>query len=632
MASGILKVKILGDASNLHKSLGDTESRLGKFGKVLTGALVVGGAAAAGGLAAVAKAGLSFNSSIEQTTVSLKTMLGSQQKANDLIADMTKFAAETPFEFPELADATKKLVAFGFEGKDIIPTMTKLGDLAAALNIPIGELSELYGKAKVQGRLYMEDINQLTGRGIPVIQEFAKQFGVSEGEVRKLVETGKIGFPELEEAIDSLTGAGGKFGGLMAEQSKTLAGQWSTLKDTFNQFAGVVTKPIFDYLVNTALPAAIGLMERLKEAFEDADSPVRNFFEKVSEYGGTLMTIFNPLGAILVEAVKMLYDWATENKEELYGFFEQFTPLLDTVQDVFETVWPAVQDAVQMFIDFFTGPTGQKIIVGLIEAIGEVLGLMRDVFADIWPVVKGIVQGFIDWFNGDQGQAVITLLLDGIKGAIGTLRDVWSAAWENVIQPAVEAFSEWWNSAAGQATIKTLVDGLKDAMQLLRDLWAAAWPAMESALKTAAPIISGLVGGMLKIIENMAQAVRDLLALLDMLANQGPTTNTSGANGYKWGNSTIYKKSEVPKAINRIPVFAEGGPIPGSGPIPITAHGGEYVLTRGDTSLMKQLIASIGGKGMGGGVTIYITGQGTAAGEAAADAFVKRLITAGVTL
>jgi len=47
----------------------------------------------------------------------------------------------------------------------------------------------------VQGRLFGEDINQLTGRGIPVIQELAKQFGVSESEVKKLVEQGKVGFP-----------------------------------------------------------------------------------------------------------------------------------------------------------------------------------------------------------------------------------------------------------------------------------------------------------------------------------------------------------------------------------------------------------------------------------------------------
>lgn len=609
MAKGILKVKILGDASGLHKSLGDTESRLGKFGKALTGAFVVGGAAAAGGLAMVTKAGFGFNSSIEQTTISLKTMLGSQQKANDLIAEMTKFAAETPFEFPELADATKKLIAFGVNAEDIIPTMTTLGDLAAALNVPVGELSELYGKAKVQGRLYMEDINQLTGRGIPVIQEFAKQFGVSEDKVRGLVEQGKIGFPELQTALKNLTGEGGKFAGLMEAQSKSMAGLFSTLKDEFNQIAGILTKPVFDWIANTILPKMIEGIGYLREQLQNADSPMRTFFDGLIEKAQFLGTIFNPLGAILVEAIKKLYDWAMTNKGELYGFFEQFTPLLDALQGVFETVWPAVQDAVQMFIDFFTGETGQIIIVGLIEGISGVLNLMSDVFADVWPYVKKLVQGFIDWFNSDQGQMVITTLLDGIKGAISTLRDVWGAAFDNVIKPAADAFVKWWNSPEGQQTIKTLVDDLKAAMQLLRDLWNEAWPAMKQAVEAISPYIGPLIGAILTMVSNLAQNIRDLLALLDRLANQGPTAG----GGYKWGPTTIYRDSDVP--YGNVPKYAAGGPIPGDGPVPIMAHGGEYVLTRGDTTLMQRLIAAVerggavGTTGSSRNITINVSGN-----------------------
>jgi len=69
----------------------------------------------------------------------------------------------------EVSQAGKSLKAFGFDAAAIVPTMTRLGDVAAGLNIPIGELSELYGKARTQGTLFSEDINQLTGRGIPII-------------------------------------------------------------------------------------------------------------------------------------------------------------------------------------------------------------------------------------------------------------------------------------------------------------------------------------------------------------------------------------------------------------------------------------------------------------------------------
>ena len=76
---------------------------------------------------------------------------------------------------------------------------------------PVNEIAELYGKARVQGRLFAEDINQLTGRGIPIIQELAKQFGVSDSEVKKLVESGKVGFPNIERSFMDMTSQGGKF-------------------------------------------------------------------------------------------------------------------------------------------------------------------------------------------------------------------------------------------------------------------------------------------------------------------------------------------------------------------------------------------------------------------------------------
>lgn len=46
-----------------------------------------------------------------------------------------------------------------------------------------------------------------------------------------MVEAGKVGFPELEKAFQSMTDQGGKFAGGMANQSKTLSGLLSTLQD-----------------------------------------------------------------------------------------------------------------------------------------------------------------------------------------------------------------------------------------------------------------------------------------------------------------------------------------------------------------------------------------------------------------
>lgn len=204
---------------------------------------------------------------METTNVSFKVLLGSAEAATKVLGDLKDFAASTPFEFPELADATRMLIAFGVSQDDLIPTLRRIGDISSGLSIPIGELAELYGKARVQGRLFAQDVNQLTGRGIPVIAEFAKQFGKAEKDVRKLVESGKIGFSNLERAFIDLTAEGGKFSGLMAAQSETLSGLWSTLTDTISAKLRALGELIVDtFHLKEAIKGVIAFVENFNNS------------------------------------------------------------------------------------------------------------------------------------------------------------------------------------------------------------------------------------------------------------------------------------------------------------------------------------------------------------------------------
>lgn len=167
----------------------------------------------------------------QQLEVAFKTMLGSAEQADALMQQLTRTAATTPFGLEDVAQGAKQLLAYGFEAEKVNETLIRLGDIAAGLSVPLNDLVYLYGTTMAQGRLYTQDLNQFTGRGIPMIAELAKQFGVAESKVKELVEAGKVGFPEVQKVIESLTDEGGKFGGLMEAQSKTITGQISNIED-----------------------------------------------------------------------------------------------------------------------------------------------------------------------------------------------------------------------------------------------------------------------------------------------------------------------------------------------------------------------------------------------------------------
>lgn len=196
----------------------------------------------------------------QQLEVAMETMLGSATKAQALMSQMVQTAATTPFGLQEVAGGAKQLLAYGLEAEKVNDTLIRLGDIAAGLSIPLGDLVYLYGTTMAQGRLYTQDLNQFTGRGIPMIKELAAQFGVAESKVKGLVEEGKVGFPEVQKVIENLTNEGGTFGGLMEKQSHTITGQISNIEDAFDMMFNEIGKESEGF-INDALEATSWLVE-----------------------------------------------------------------------------------------------------------------------------------------------------------------------------------------------------------------------------------------------------------------------------------------------------------------------------------------------------------------------------------
>ena len=210
---------------NANRNMNELEQTTGKVSKT------VAKLASAFAMKELASNILKVRGQFQQLEVSFTTMLNSAERADALLNQLAKTAATTPFGLEEVGQGAKQLLAYGVEAEKINETLIRLGDIAAGLSIPLNDLVYLYGTTLAQGQLYAQDLNQFTNRGIPMISELAKQFGVAESEVKGLVEAGKVGFPEVQKVIESLTGEGGKFGGLMEAQSKTITGQISNLED-----------------------------------------------------------------------------------------------------------------------------------------------------------------------------------------------------------------------------------------------------------------------------------------------------------------------------------------------------------------------------------------------------------------
>lgn len=239
----------------------------------------------------------------QKLEVAFETMLGSAEKADALMEQLVRTAATTPFGLEDVSQGAKQLLAYGLEAENVNETLIRLGDIAAGLSIPLGDLVYLYGTTMAQGRLYTQDLNQFTGRGIPMIGELAKQFGVAEGKVKELVESGKVGFPEVQKVIENLTGDGGKFGGLMEAQSKTILGQVANIEDAISMMFNEIGRQS-EGVINTTL----GGVSYMVENYERFGRTLLGVVATYGVYRTAVMTVAAAKGwATAAEALH--YNW-----------------------------------------------------------------------------------------------------------------------------------------------------------------------------------------------------------------------------------------------------------------------------------------------------------------------------------
>ncbi len=232
-------VRVRADDTGMQQDLAKTKARVSNMGAgiglSMRGIALGAGAAALAIGALTVKHGIGLAADLETTTIAFETMLGSAGAAKKMMADLTQFAAATPFELPQIQQATKVLLSFGITQDKILPTLRTLGDVSAGTGKDFGDLAVIFGQVKAKGKLMGGELLQFSEAGVPMVAQLAKQFGVAESRIAKMSEQGKISFAAVEKALASMSAEGGIFFDLMKRQSTTVTGLWSTWKDSANK-------------------------------------------------------------------------------------------------------------------------------------------------------------------------------------------------------------------------------------------------------------------------------------------------------------------------------------------------------------------------------------------------------------
>ena len=184
----------------------------------------------AGGLMATASAGaigtVLLASRFEQFGVVLEQTEGSADKAQSALRWIRRFAADTPFELEQVTEAFVRLRAYGIDPTD--GTLRTLGDTASGMGKGVMDAIEMIADAQTG------EFERLKEFGVRASAEGDRVTFKWQKNGREMTASSTKSATDIRRALMGIFDE--RFGGMMAKQSRTLAGMWSNLKDRIAGF------------------------------------------------------------------------------------------------------------------------------------------------------------------------------------------------------------------------------------------------------------------------------------------------------------------------------------------------------------------------------------------------------------
>lgn len=574
-----LRVVIVGNASQAQRALRDlgrdADQLQRRTGGMSGGFAAFGGKLAAFGRTAVAGFGLAAGaaavwgvktaSNMEQSEIAFTTMLGSSKKAMAFLSQLKQFAIKTPFSTEDVVSYSQSLMAMGFKAKEVIPILTHTGDAVAGLGGSPEKLQRVLlaiGQIKAKGKVMASEMLQLTENGISGWQMIADHLHKTVPEVMKMSEQGAI---SADTAISALMGGmQNKFGGMMKNQSTTVAGMWSTMKDTVQLALGDMMRAFFP-LIKSVLPkitagasamasALVPAFQRIGAAVSPAVSMIRAGFSShvlpvLRQVGAFISASILPtLRSIGIQTIPPLMQIAGVLRGSVIPLFQALIsaalPVWHTIASVVTgTVMPAITGLIsavmprfQQFVNFLrttivpvlsgmfkqAQPVIQQLgstISTVMQGIGVAINVLAPVLQVLWkflgPIVIGTLKGL---WSGILGviKGALNIIQGVVKIFIGIFTGNWSKVWSGVKQ----IFTGVWQFIVGAFKIYiygTIVGILRGGVARLLGLWRGGWTAIRGAFTSVINFIRGgissWIGGIRSVISGGVNFIRRIWSI-----------------------------------------------------------------------------------------------------------------------
>lgn len=475
-----------------------------------------------------------YQKSMEYYTTSFTVMTGSAEKASETVQKLADIGATTPFDMPQLADATSLLMNFGFSADDAVDRMMMLGDISQGNADKLDTIARAYGKMNSAQKVTLENINMMIDAGFNPLQEISEKTGESMQSLYDRISKGKVSVDEITESMKRSTSEGGKYFQSMDAQSQTLDGRLSTLSDTVNSKLGESLQPILQKAADEWIPNVTTAidnmdMDSVVSVIDEIISGVGDLFGFIMDNGDTIISLVAGIGTAMLT-------WNVVNMINGVITAIQAFRVANEGASVAQALLNAVMNAnpIMLVATLLAGLTATIITLwntneGFRNTVISVWTAFKDTVGNVITSVGGFIGNLISWF-----QALPWRIGAFLGEVIGNVQN-WAS---NMVSRASEAGSNFVGS------VVSFISGLPSAvwnwlLSALNNAWNFAGQLAQAGANAASGLVNNIIGR--------------ISSLPSQLYNWGVDMVRGIANGIS--NAIGYVTNAVSSVANKIKSF-----------------------------------------------------------------------------